>query len=301
MNRVRPFWPKYRLNPERPTVWFVGADDDDNIDKIELDLLAEGQPYMLPAWWTHRWGPFTKADANAVIDKFLDEARKRRSAERGFLPPIERSREVYETTPEPFDLPPDPPPAPPPPTITGSHAAIRRTLGELVGAGLQWRCAREMGANVHSWAGANALMNRVQGRHRMMGLRIRARVTCVKIGANTWLLDPNRALRQTETAGVFLIQYHRTIIVMYHRDGRVTLNTSGHSTPTTRQRLNDYVPHGWSISTLRLPAAMRGEDVVHTRSGFTGREWPRQYWVVFHGQSPYAPYRDGLTLPPVPD
>lgn len=68
MNLVRPFWPRRRLNPERPTVWFVGREDEDSpLDKIELDLLPEGLPYMVPAWWTHTWGPFTKYDAEAIV------------------------------------------------------------------------------------------------------------------------------------------------------------------------------------------------------------------------------------------
>lgn len=306
MNLVSPFYPTYRLNPARPTVWFVGADDDDNFDKIETDLLPEGQPYMLPVWWTRRWGPFTKAEANAIIDKALADRRahggQRARYEEMILP---RERETYETTPEPLgqdesEVRRSRGRTTPPPSVTHTGSGV---LAQLVGMGLQWRCASEMGASVHTWQGADSLIRRVQGRHHMMGNRIRSRITCVKIAPNTWLLDPNRQLRETETAGSYLIQYHRTIILIYHRNGMVTLNTGGHSTPTTRQRINDYLPPGWLIGTLRVPRGMGGGGIVHTRSGFTGREWTRRYWFVFwrdqRGPTPYAPYRDGLVLPPM--
>lgn len=47
--------------------------------------------------------------------------------------------------------------------------------------------------------------------------------------------------------GTRVIRFHRTDVVTIAPNGTVTLNTGGFETPTTKKRLNDYLPWGWHV------------------------------------------------------
>lgn len=53
-----------------------------------------------------------------------------------------------------------------------------------------------------------------------------------KLAGNTYLEgNPDR--------GWYGIRFHSTLIVVFHSDGRITLNTGGWKTATTKKRIND--------------------------------------------------------------
>jgi len=62
--------------------------------------------------------------------------------------------------------------------------------------------------------------------------------TSRKIGNNTFEYTLN---------GTRVIRLHHTDIMTFNDDGSVTLNSGGWTTPTTKDRMNNYMPPGWSI------------------------------------------------------
>lgn len=77
-----------------------------------------------------------------------------------------------------------------------------------------------------------------------------------KLGNNTYVEVPDYA---DDIIGVRL---HATVIVTYHRDGRIILNTGGWNTPTTRDRLNQLTPLGVSVSGSRGDRFGRAADLI---------------------------------------
>src|SRR5665811_890292 len=73
-----------------------------------------------------------------------------------------------------------------------------------------------------------------------------------KLANNTYVEAPDYS---DDIIGVRL---HATVIVTYHRDGRIILNTGGWNTPTTASRLHQLVPLGVS-------AGIRRGDLVVTK------------------------------------
>lgn len=57
-----------------------------------------------------------------------------------------------------------------------------------------------------------------------------------KVAHNTWLVDND----YNGSIGVVL---HRTEIITYRRDGTVMLDSGGHQTVTTKQRMNLFTPY----------------------------------------------------------
>jgi len=75
--------------------------------------------------------------------------------------------------------------------------------------------------------------------------------------------------------GTICIVLHQTVIVTQHPDGSATFNTGGYWSPTTRARMNDFCPPGWTI---------------FQRSG---------KWFASHARDEpgtVRPFEDGMTL-----
>jgi len=72
-----------------------------------------------------------------------------------------------------------------------------------------------------------------------------------KTPAQTWV--ENRG----DHLGVFL---YETEILSYYEDGRIVLNSGGRKTPTTKQRLSDYLPRGYFIYQKRSVWYLRRPD-----------------------------------------
>ena len=63
-----------------------------------------------------------------------------------------------------------------------------------------------------------------------------------KLAHNTWLIVD---VEKPEEG--IAIQYHRTEIVTFYSDGSIRLNTNGHTTSTTKERMNAFLPKGITI------------------------------------------------------
>jgi hypothetical protein len=74
--------------------------------------------------------------------------------------------------------------------------------------------------------------------------------------------------------GVVIIRLHATDIVTFHRSHKVTLNSGGYRTKTTRERMNTYLTGGYSVTS--------GDGFWNVRDCETGET---------------VPYFDGITLP----
>jgi hypothetical protein len=63
-----------------------------------------------------------------------------------------------------------------------------------------------------------------------------------KLAHNTWLIVD---VEKPEEG--IAIQYHRTEIVTFYSDGSIRLNTNGHHTSATKERMNAFLPKGITI------------------------------------------------------
>lgn len=61
-----------------------------------------------------------------------------------------------------------------------------------------------------------------------------------KLGNNTYT--------ETRDGGAIVIRLHDTDVLTFHPDGRTVVTSGDWQTVTTKARLNEYLPHGWSIS-----------------------------------------------------
>ena len=62
-----------------------------------------------------------------------------------------------------------------------------------------------------------------------------------KIAHNTYIA------RIMTTVVVFALVYHKTAVVTFNVDDTIRLNTDGWQTSTTKQRISECLPPGWSI------------------------------------------------------
>jgi hypothetical protein len=60
-----------------------------------------------------------------------------------------------------------------------------------------------------------------------------------KLGHETYL--------EKHPEGLVGIRYHWTTVVLLTPDGVMTLNTGGWRTPTTKKRINEYLPFGYRV------------------------------------------------------
>lgn len=48
-------------------------------------------------------------------------------------------------------------------------------------------------------------------------------------------------------SGKIIHYYHQHPVVVEHEDGSITVSNCGHSTSTTKERINSYLPRGYSV------------------------------------------------------
>lgn len=77
--------------------------------------------------------------------------------------------------------------------------------------------------------------------------------------------------------GGFAVQYHATDIVIARPDGTITLNSGGWRTPTTKERINRYLPTGYTLIQDK-----------HT-------------WYIKQPNGADVLFQDGITLQPTED
>lgn len=103
------------------------------------------------------------------------------------------------------------------------------------------------------------------------------------------------------------LKLHDTDVVTYHPDGSITLDTGGWFTVTTKDRMNNAIPHGtWEPDYCALGDGCPGEYVdghyhghhVGLR-GFVGSSRGEWFvtWGITDNLNTYV-YRDGITLHP---
>lgn len=111
---------------------------------------------------------------------------------------------------------------------------------------------RDIGDKVHNWWSADTFLGRRNQR---------------KLANNTVVY------RDPIEPDAIRVKFHYTVIVTYFRDGRIQINSGGHHTKTTKQRLNQLLPHGVGIHQKNFD------------------------WYVSAGDST-IPFRDGMILTP---
>lgn len=99
----------------------------------------------------------------------------------------------------------------------------------------------------------------------------------IKLGNNTYL----EAVELLGNVVAFGVKLHATVIVTFHRDGRIVLNDGGWKTATTKARFNEYLPSEFRVYS-------------------DGGVWYLSHHVdtadkYIHRHYPYA---DGITLHP---
>jgi hypothetical protein len=79
------------------------------------------------------------------------------------------------------------------------------------------------------------------------------------------------------------VRLHATDVVTFHADGTITLSTGGWFTVTTKARINDYLPGGITLSSVR------GRWFLT----YTGH-WDGEHYVTSERKA--VPYTDGIVL-----
>lgn len=79
------------------------------------------------------------------------------------------------------------------------------------------------------------------------------------------------------------VRLHATDVVTFHADGTATLNTGGWFTVTTKARINDYLPGGISLSSIK------GRWFLM----YIGH-WDGEHWVPSERKA--VPFSDGIVL-----
>jgi hypothetical protein len=82
-----------------------------------------------------------------------------------------------------------------------------------------------------------------------------------KIGPHMWVTC------EGETYAVYL---YDTPIIRYHPDGTFSVDNGGFNTPTTRERLNAFLPQGFSSYHFRKKLGLRGPGTGYDKQGL----WP---------------------------
>jgi hypothetical protein len=79
----------------------------------------------------------------------------------------------------------------------------------------------------------------------------RALLESVTVDVKASKLAGRNTLDYTDASGVRRIRLHKTDILTIKPDGGFTIDTGGWNTHTTRDRLNEFLPKGWRVHTLR--------------------------------------------------
>lgn len=106
-------------------------------------------------------------------------------------------------------------------------------------------------------------------------------------------VEAPRPLRNTKflkysRPGEFAVRFHSTDVIYYDGQGNLVVRTGGWKTPTTKERINTFLPHGWSISQYQYgwywwnhnwPGEIRDALWADMRA----RRRPKsQYWIPFN-------------------
>lgn len=77
-------------------------------------------------------------------------------------------------------------------------------------------------------------------------------------------------LDYTNADGMRYIRYHRTDVVEMFPDGSVSLNSGGYHTSTTKNRMNEYLPHGYYVrqENYEWYFGRRGKDGIRVEVPF---------------------------------
>lgn len=101
-----------------------------------------------------------------------------------------------------------------------------------------------------------------------------------KVANNTYL--------ERRPEGDIAVRLHATDVVTFHPDGTVTLNSGGWLTVTTKARINDYLPGGIVLSSIKGRWYL-----VYSGHGEYDAEGN---WHYVKSERPAVPYSDGVTI-----
>jgi len=123
-----------------------------------------------------------------------------------------------------------------------------------------------------------------------------------KLGNNTYA-----ERREGLSAPAIAVRLHATDVLTFYQDGRVVLNTGGWKTVTTKDRINEYIPAGFRVLSIRgtwyLYRAPRTDDesaitvpyadglAIGARGGITGdgpKDAPKQETKLRKDVAAYA-------------
>lgn len=91
---------------------------------------------------------------------------------------------------------------------------------------------------------------------------------------------PGRATRlQLRDNGKIAVCYHETDVLTYCPDGTIVLDSGGWKTSTTKARINEYIPSGWTV--------YQDKGIWYLQKGHWGR-----------GDYESYPFADGMSLNP---
>lgn len=74
------------------------------------------------------------------------------------------------------------------------------------------------------------------------------------------------------------VQLHSTDILTFYRDGRVSFNTGGWETVTTKDRINTYAPGGWRVYSERGHWYLFSADALYAFVARARRAGDVQNW-----------------------
>lgn len=80
-----------------------------------------------------------------------------------------------------------------------------------------------------------------------------------KIANNTYMILHENEFGPSSVA----IRLHNTNVVTFYQDGKVILNTGGWHTVTTKERINRFIPGGYTLSSLKGVWCVHHNGVAH--------------------------------------
>jgi len=102
-----------------------------------------------------------------------------------------------------------------------------------------------------------------------------------KVGNNTYL--------ERRPGGDIAVRLHQTDVVTFHADGTATLDSGGWLTVTTKSRMNDYLPGGISLGSVK------GRWFL-TYAGHHTYDADGNYLAYVKSERPSVPFADGITI-----
>lgn len=89
-------------------------------------------------------------------------------------------------------------------------------------------------------------------------------------------LQNNTYLERGPGGEYYAIRLHRTLVVIFHRSGKVRLSSGGWRTPTTSSRIHNHMPDGWYVSSSRGTWYL-----IHDTSIIERKEWAFDDGITF--------------------